>query len=68
MTGADVKSARLRLGMTQENFAHKIGVTTSTVNRWENGHAKPSQLAENAIGLLFQVQNTSSVDEGNEPG
>ncbi|MHC4346317.1 MAG: helix-turn-helix domain-containing protein [Planctomycetota bacterium] len=36
---------RLALGLTQEQFAAKIGVTYSTVNRWENSSAKPSPLA-----------------------
>ena len=43
---------RLRLGMTQEEFAHAVAVTFSTVNRWENGHAKPSKLARRAIEAL----------------
>ncbi len=43
---------RYRLGMTQEEFAHAIGVTVTTVNRWENGHRKPSRLARKAIEVL----------------
>jgi len=35
--------------MTQEEFAHEIAVTVSTVNRWENAHAEPSKLAWKAI-------------------
>ena len=35
--------------MTQEEFAHQIAVTVSTVNRWENSHAEPSKLAWKAI-------------------
>jgi aminotransferase len=38
--------------MTQEEFAHAVAVTFSTVNRWENGHAKPSKLARRAIEAL----------------
>jgi DNA-binding transcriptional regulator YiaG len=42
--------------MTQEEFAHAIGVTVSTVNRWENGHIEPSRLARRAMeGLAKQV-------------
>lgn len=40
-----VKQLRGTLGLTQEQFAAKIGVTFSTVNRWENGKGKPSPLA-----------------------
>ena len=36
-----VKGLRERLGLTQEQFAHKVGVTFSTVNQWENGRRQP---------------------------
>ncbi|TMA95846.1 MAG: helix-turn-helix transcriptional regulator, partial [Deltaproteobacteria bacterium] len=48
-TGQTVRNLRQRLGMTQEEFARRIQVTLSTVNRWENGHAAPSHLAWRAI-------------------
>ena len=47
-----IRELRIRLGMTQEEFAHAVAVTFSTVNRWENGHAKPSKLARRAIEAL----------------
>ena len=40
-----IKELRETLRLTQEQFAAKIGVTFSTVNRWENGKGKPSPLA-----------------------
>jgi len=40
-----IRKQRITLGLTQEQFAAKIGVTYSTVNRWENNKAKPSPLA-----------------------
>lgn len=36
-----VRGLRKRLGLTQEQFAQEIGVTYSTVNRWENGRRRP---------------------------
>ena len=36
-----VKVLRQRLGLTQEQFAHEVGVTFSTVNQWENGRRRP---------------------------
>jgi len=51
-----VAALRRRLNMTQEEFAHAIGVTVSTVNRWENGHITPSRLARRAMeNLLNQL-------------
>ena len=40
-----IRNLRAKLGLTQEQFAAKVGVTWSTVNRWENGRGKPSPLA-----------------------
>ena len=47
-----IRELRIRLSLTQEEFAHAIAVTVSTVNRWENGHATPSKLAWRAIEAL----------------
>ena len=46
-----VRELRARTGLTQEKFAAKLGVTFPTINRWENGRAKPSPLA------LKQIEN-----------
>lgn len=40
-----VRELRERTGLTQEKFAAKLGVTLPTINRWENGKARPSPLA-----------------------
>lgn len=47
-----IKKLRIALGLTQEQFAAKVGVTFSTVNRWENGKGKPSPLAMKQIEEL----------------
>jgi DNA-binding transcriptional regulator YiaG len=47
--GSLIRTLRQKLNMTQEEFAHEIAVTVSTVNRWENAHAEPSKLAWKAI-------------------
>lgn len=47
-----VKVIRMRLGLSQEEFAHKVSVSFTTVNRWENGKTKPSKLAQKQITLL----------------
>ena len=47
-----IRTLRQKLRMTQEEFAHEIAVTVSTVNRWENAHAEPSKLAWKAIHEL----------------
>ena len=40
-----IRVLRKRTGLTQEKFAAKLGVTFPSINRWENGKAKPSPLA-----------------------
>jgi len=52
-----LKELRSALGLTQEQFAAKVGVTFSTINRWENNHGKPSPLAMQMIEKLRQEQN-----------
>lgn len=47
-----IRDMRNRLSMTQEEFAHALGITVSTVNRWENGHSEPSKLARATIARL----------------
>lgn len=49
-----VHELRRTLKLTQENFAHAIGVTVSAANRWERGHSKPSQLAARAMVHLAE--------------
>ena len=57
--GRLVRSLRERLDLTQERLASRLGVTFTSVNRWENGRAKPSPLA------LKQIQDLLT-DLGNQ--
>jgi putative transcriptional regulator len=59
-TGTSIRELRRNLRMTQEEFAHTLGITVATVNRWENGHAKPSKLARRAIERLVQYRQSAS--------
>lgn len=47
-----IKNLRLSLGWSQERMAREIGVSFSTVNRWERGRSEPSPLALNFLGRL----------------
>ncbi len=51
-TGKMIRKLRTAKGLTQEQFAAKVGVTFSTVNRWENGRGTPSPLAMRRIEEL----------------
>ncbi|MFO7860608.1 MAG: helix-turn-helix transcriptional regulator [Desulfosalsimonas sp.] len=62
-----VKEVRRQLSISQEDLARELGVSYATVNRWENGQAKPSKLARaqldafcermQAAGLLDLAEN-----------
>jgi len=54
MLAGKIKELREKLGLTQEQFAAKVGVTFSTVNRWESGRSKPSPLAMRQIMELME--------------
>ena len=65
-SSSPIGALRRRLKMTQEEFAHAIGVTVSTVNRWENGHIEPSRLARKAMEALL-AQSPGSLEFPQEP-
>ncbi len=47
-----VRELRAALGLTQEQFAVKIGVTVATVNCWEKDRGKPYPLAMRQLEKL----------------
>ena len=57
-TPAFIKEMMLKLGMTQEELAQKLGVSFTSVNRWENGQTKPSKLARKQLQLLATANAT----------
>lgn len=57
-----VREIRRRLGLTQEKFAARLGVTFPTVNRWENGKAKPSPLAMQELSALLKDMGKNGAD------
>ncbi len=52
--GKLIYKCRLALGLTQEQLAVALGVTYSTINRWENGRSKPSPLAMEKIDKMLE--------------
>ena len=40
-----IKMLRQKMLITQEDFAKELGVSPSTVNRWEKGKARPNLTA-----------------------
>jgi len=44
-----LKNMRQKAFMSQESFANELNVSVATINRWENGRAKPNITAMNKI-------------------
>lgn len=53
MTPERIRKERLTSGLSQEQLAQSIGVSFTTVNRWENGKAVPSKLASIQLEKFF---------------
>lgn len=45
----DVRGLRLRLKLSQQGLADRLGVTTDTVRAWEHGRRRPSVTAARAL-------------------
>ncbi len=52
-----VKNVRIELKLSQEDLAHKLGVSFATINRWENGSYNPSRLAKKAFDDFCKENN-----------
>jgi putative transcriptional regulator len=61
--GGRIKELRERLHLTQEAMAESLGVSFATVNRWENGWTKPSQLAVRQIEQLCERNNVAALSD-----
>ena len=44
-----VKNVMLELSLTQKQLAQALNVSYTTINRWENGHVIPSNLAQKSF-------------------
>jgi len=51
----DVLRLRVRLGLSQEKFAKKLGVSASSVEKWEKGRHKPRGLSLRALDRLTKL-------------
>jgi superfamily II DNA or RNA helicase/transcriptional regulator with XRE-family HTH domain len=61
MKPEEIKNMRIRLGYSQQELAALLGVTFATVNRWENGKAKPQK--DRVERLRSLLKDKSATDE-----
>lgn len=54
MTKEQIKELRTKLGMTQKEFADKVGTTIQTISNWENGVFEPLPVYQKKLERLAQ--------------
>lgn len=53
--GANIKENRMREGLTQEQLAYNLGVSSQTISRWENGTTYPDIVMLPIIADYFHI-------------
>lgn len=59
-----VKRLRKKRGWTQEGLAREVGVSLSTVQRWENRGGSPIRLAVKELTRLFKEAGIDTEEAG----
>ena len=54
---------RQRLGLTQEQFAARLGFTCPTVSRWEHRKSRPSPIALKLIKSMLEQTQTEGTED-----
>ena len=57
-----VRETRYRLGLTQLQFAQKLGVSFQAVNRWENGRTQPLPIVPKQIEAQLRPMSDRGED------
>lgn len=52
--GDKIRELCQKTGWAEEDLAHEIGVSVSTVQRWERGCANPCPLVRRELARLFR--------------
>jgi putative transcriptional regulator len=63
-----VREVRRQLAISQEDLARELGVSYATVNRWENGQAKPSRLARAQLDAFCERMKKAGALDFSESG
>lgn len=58
--GCFIRELRQVMGYTQEQFSTLVGVSFSTLNRWENGRMQPSPLAIKQVDSVVEQLSCAS--------
>ena len=53
-TPAEIKDLRVKMGLSQPEFAQLVGASVTTVSRWENGHQSPSRITRKLLDTIAE--------------
>jgi DNA-binding transcriptional regulator YiaG len=67
LTADTIRAARHRLGLTQLQFAERIGCSALAVSFWERGTRSPTGLYAKAVQHLVNEANALPVDAATDP-
>ena len=56
-----IKAVREKLGLSRENFARLLDVTSITIFRWENGISSPRGLAKRNLHKFMQSKKVQQL-------
>ncbi len=62
-----VKELRKRMGWAQEDLAHEVGVSLSTVQRWESKGGNPTRLARRELKKFFHKAGINNQGDEKQP-
>lgn len=54
---------RAKLNYSQTDLANNLGVSFSTVNRWEKGYREPTVIAKEKLRQLFKEHNIEAEED-----
>ncbi len=66
MRAIEIKEKRKKLGLTQKKLAELVGVSTQTINGYENGKEIPSTKYQILEKILNQINDIHLLKEPNE--
>lgn len=64
--GEKVKFARKKMFLSQDAMAKELGVSFSTLNRWENGKYEPNYAAQKSFHEFCQKNSITKFKEDGE--
>jgi DNA-binding transcriptional regulator YiaG len=61
MTGKEIKELRQKLGLSQQAFATKVGVSMTSVSHWEVGKSKPIPIIVEKLNKIKEESNSENI-------